>query len=235
MRNQNCQKRSKNHIDVQRKAFPEPNTVPFSGQAAPAVKGSGTNILQLNVEGLSTSKINVIEQLAYKNKALVILLQETHCPSRDKLVIPNYILAGHNPSRKHGLATFVHERLTWKLVNQSPQDSEIEWLCIEVEDHYIVNVYKPPPSQLQPSSSLCSPTPAFMLATLTVSIPIGGTTNLPTMETAWLTGRLTTPLPFYTIQRSQLVSSLDVGTQAPTRTLLLQLPYRALSRLTDVY
>ena len=169
MRNQNCQKRS----NVQRRMFPEPNSVPFSGQAAPAVKGSGSNILQLNVEGLSTSKINIIEQLAYKNKAQVILLQETHCPSTDRLVIPNYTLAGHIPSRKHGLATFVHERLKWKLVNQSPQDSEIEWMCINVEDHHIVNVNKPPPSQLQPTSI-----PVSMLATLTASISTGGTTNL---------------------------------------------------------
>ena len=47
------------------------------------------NILQLNTEGLTASKISVIEQLAYKNKALIITLKEAHCTTADKLVIPN--------------------------------------------------------------------------------------------------------------------------------------------------
>ncbi|KAJ8387233.1 hypothetical protein AAFF_G00159520 [Aldrovandia affinis] len=66
-------------------------------------------ILQLNTEGLTTSKISVIEQLAYTFKALIILLQETHCVSADKLVLPNFALAGSILSRKHGLATFIHK------------------------------------------------------------------------------------------------------------------------------
>jgi len=37
------------------------------------------SILQLNTEGLTTNKISVTEQLAYKNKAFNISLQETHC------------------------------------------------------------------------------------------------------------------------------------------------------------
>ena len=35
------------------------------------------NILQLNTEGLTENKISVIEKLAYKNKAFIIVLQET--------------------------------------------------------------------------------------------------------------------------------------------------------------
>jgi len=73
--------------------------------------------------GFTASKISVIEQLAYKNKALVIVLQETHCTTADKLVIPNFSLAGSVLSRNHGLATFVHERLEWSLVDQSPEPS----------------------------------------------------------------------------------------------------------------
>jgi len=52
------------------------------------------SILQLNTEGITANKISIIEQLAYKNKALVIVLQETHCTTADKLVIPNFSLAG---------------------------------------------------------------------------------------------------------------------------------------------
>jgi len=51
-------------------------------------------MLQLNTEGLTANKISVIEQLAYKNKAFNIVLQETHCTTVDRLVIPNFSLAG---------------------------------------------------------------------------------------------------------------------------------------------
>ena len=83
-----------------------------------------------------------------QSKALVILLQKTHCTDAEKLVLPNYQLAGSSLSRKHGLATFVHERLRYTLLDQSPPTSEIEWLCVDVDDYKIVNVYKPPPTSL---------------------------------------------------------------------------------------
>ena len=57
----------------------------------------------------------------------------------------NYQLAGFSLS----LATFVHERLRYTLLDQSPPTSEIEWLCVEVDDYKIVNVYKPPPTRLR--------------------------------------------------------------------------------------
>ena len=43
------------------------------------------SILLLNTKGLTANKISVIEQLAYKNKAFIVVLQETHCTSADKL------------------------------------------------------------------------------------------------------------------------------------------------------
>jgi len=58
-------------------------------------------------EGLTVNKISVIEHLAYKNKAYVIVLQQTHCTIAHKLVIPNFLLAGSVLSKKHGLATFL--------------------------------------------------------------------------------------------------------------------------------
>ena len=66
----------------------------------------------------------VIEQLAYKNEAFIIVLQETYCTTAEKLVIPNFSVAGSILSRNHGLATFVHERLEWSLVDQSLEQSE---------------------------------------------------------------------------------------------------------------
>jgi len=58
-----------------------------------------SNILQLNTHGLTENKVFVIEQLAYKNKAFIIVLQETHCTTADKVVIPNFSLAGSILSR----------------------------------------------------------------------------------------------------------------------------------------
>ena len=118
---------------------------PFSGRGSRNVaEDLRPNILQLNTERLTADKISVIEQLAYKNKAFIIVLQETHCTTADKLVIPNYSLAGSILSRNHCLATFVHERLELSPVDQSPEQSETEWLCVDVAGYKIVNVYKPP-------------------------------------------------------------------------------------------
>ena len=69
------------------------------------------SILQLNIEGLTASKMSVLHHLALQCEALVILLQETHCTSVERLDLPSYHLAGFSLSRKHGLVTFVHERL----------------------------------------------------------------------------------------------------------------------------
>jgi len=76
---------------------------PFSGHGSRNVAENDPrpNILQLNTEGVTENKISVIEQLAYKNKAFIIVLQETHCTNADKLVIPNFSLAGSILSRNH--------------------------------------------------------------------------------------------------------------------------------------
>ena len=101
----------------------------FSGRGMPgysrfmfyiANKFRRPTILQLNIEGLTASKMNVLHHLTMPSEALVNLLQENHCTDAEKLVLPNYQLAGSSLSRKHGLATFVHERLRYTLLDQSP-------------------------------------------------------------------------------------------------------------------
>ena len=71
--------------------------------------------------------------------------------SAERLVLPEYQLAGFSFRRRHGLATFVHELLKWTLFDQSPPTSETEWLCVDVDGCKIVNVYKPPPIRFQVS------------------------------------------------------------------------------------
>jgi len=123
-------------------------------------------ILQLNTEGLTANKISIIEQLSCKTKALIIVLQETHRTTADKLVIPNFTLVGSVLSRKHGLATFAHERLEWSLVDQSPEKSETEWLCVDVAGYKIISVYKPPRSRLTPTAIPTFPHPSPVVLNL---------------------------------------------------------------------
>ena len=133
--------------------------LPFSGHIVN--KFRRPTILQLNIQGLTASKMNVLHHLAMQSEALVILLQETHCTDAEKLVIPNYQLAGSSLSSKHGLATFVHERLKCMLFDQSPLTSEIEWPCVDVDGYKIVNVYKPPPTRLRTLDLSVFPHPVF--------------------------------------------------------------------------
>ena len=74
--------------------------LPFSGHIVN--KFQRPTILQLNIEGLTANKMNVLHHLAMQYEALVILLQETQCTDAEKLVLPNYQLAGSSLSRKHG-------------------------------------------------------------------------------------------------------------------------------------
>ena len=93
------------HLDVQ----PGPTTrqTPFSGRGDVPLSGHTVNkfqgpaVLQLNIEGLTASKMNVLHHLAVQYEALVILLQETHCNCADKPKTPGCALAGSSLSRKH--------------------------------------------------------------------------------------------------------------------------------------
>jgi len=73
--------------------------------------------MQLNTEEVNNT--SVIEQLAYKNEAFNIILQEAHCKTADQLVIPNFSPGRLVLNRRHGFATCVHERLGSSLVDHS--------------------------------------------------------------------------------------------------------------------
>ena len=107
--------------------------------------------MKLNIEGLAASKMNVLHHLTVQYEALVLLLQKSHCTCADKLTIPGFTLAVSFLSRKHCLATFVHDRLKWTLVDQFPATSETKWLCVDLDGYRMVNVYKSPLKRLQTS------------------------------------------------------------------------------------
>ena len=127
----------------------------------PTVENQGLSVLQLNADGLTKAKLEVIRQLADSNQVAVVLLQETHRTTVDNLKLPGFLLAGSIPSKHHGMATFVRTGITWSAVKRSPPDSNIEWQVREVQETTIVNVYKPPPSELYPTSLPSVPAPAI--------------------------------------------------------------------------
>ena len=108
-------RKGKPHPDVQLKhttrqtLFSGRGNVPLSGHTANKFRRPA--VLQLNIEGFTSSKMNVLHHLAVQYEALVILFHETHCTWADKLTVPCFALAGSSSSRKHDLATFVHDRL----------------------------------------------------------------------------------------------------------------------------
>ena len=161
-RNRTCQPgRLTPHPDVQ--PVPTTRQTSFSGWGDVLLSGHTVNnfrrpaVLKLNIEGLAASKMNVLNHLAVQYQALVVVLQKSHYTCADKLTIPDFTLAGSSLSRKHCLATFVHDRMKWTLV----ATSETEWLCVDVDGYRIVNVYKPPHTRLQASDLPVFPHPVL--------------------------------------------------------------------------
>lgn len=127
----------------------------------PTIEYQGLSVFQLNVEGLTTAKMEVIYHLADSHKVAAVLLQETHRDSDNILKLPGFQLAGSTHSKQHGLATFVRNNLSWTATGQSPPGSSIEWLSTKVQTTTVVNVYKPPPSMLTMASLPPAPAPAI--------------------------------------------------------------------------
>ena len=78
---------------------------------------TGPAILQLNVEGLTRSKRDIIKQLAKEHSAVVLLLQETHSSTDEDLKISGYTM----------VSAIHHQRI-----------------AAVIDGVRIVNVYKPP-------------------------------------------------------------------------------------------
>ena len=63
-------------------------------------------ILQLNVEGLTRAKRDLVRHLADEHHANIILLQETHAETEQKLEIEGFNLIDFIPSKHHGIASY---------------------------------------------------------------------------------------------------------------------------------
>ena len=160
--------------------------VPFSWRESDT-ESQDLVILQLNVEGLTLPKLDVLEHVTATTKANVVLLQETHKENKTILKLPDITLAGHTNSKYHGLATFVKNYIKWELTGKSPEDAAVEWLTIMIHDTTIVNIYKPPPIRFEQSSlSVLQPQPST-LETSTAATWTGDTRAAIKTANSWWT------------------------------------------------
>ena len=118
-------------------------------------------------------------------------------------------------SRKHGLATFVHERLRYTLLDQSPPTSEMEWLCVDVDGYKIVNVYKPPPTRLRTLDLPVFPHPCLYAGDFNCRHADWGYDDNSPDVSAWLAGKVLIVLPSYIMPRTPPVFIPAAATLAP--------------------
>ena len=106
------------------------------------------SILQLNNEGWTTAKREVLQHVAAVHDANVVLIQETHQQTEDQLKLYGFTLADRTFSAHHGIATFVKNSFTFTHVGNSEDEEPSEWHTILIDDTQITNIYHPPPAAL---------------------------------------------------------------------------------------
>ena len=110
---------------------------------------------------------------------------------------------------------FAHKQLEWSLVYQSPEQSETEWLCVDVAGYKIITSTNLHTRDSYQRLSRRSHTPVCTLVTSTANMSTGATTiHLMTVR-ALTPGQRPTTLDCCMTQRKQPVFSLTDGTSAP--------------------
>ena len=154
---------------------------------------------------LITSLCSLRHLLSYYRRPTALMQRSWYFQTANQLVFLN---------RKHGLATFVHERLRYTLLDQSPLTLEIEWLCVDVGGYKIVNVYKPPPTRLRSLDLPVFPHPCLYAGDFNCRhVDWGYDDNSPDGET-WLAGKVLIVLPSYIMPRTLPVFIPAAGTLA---------------------
>ena len=92
-----------------------------------------------------------IQKIAADNSISVILLQETHASSNEKIKIHSHLLIDSIHHPKHGIATLVRNDLPASIINRSREGSETEWITISINGEIsITNIYKPSNAPFDP-------------------------------------------------------------------------------------
>lgn len=107
--------------------------------------GDSLRILQLNIEGISAPKCEVLENVLYEKKIDVAALQETHLTQEGpRSAVRGNTMIGALHHKQFGIATYVKDDLlpsTQVLPTMTINSSSVG---IQINDITIVNVYKPP-------------------------------------------------------------------------------------------
>ena len=135
-------------------------------------------------------------------------------------------------SKKHGLATFVHEGFGWTLANQSLDRSAVESLCVDVNGVKIVNDYKPSTSRMIPSATPVFPHPCLYAGEFNCQrADWGYNTTSPDGQSLvdWATKS-----NLALLHNSKDASSLNTGTLVPTQTWPLRARVTSVGKWTDI-
>ena len=109
--------------------------------------GRSLRIYQLNVEGMSRAKGEIIAKTTRKHKVDVLLLQETHIGDAindTRLHINGFQLVAAVYHAKYGIATYVRCNLLNVSIISESSLNDVFIATIKVGDLTIMNVYKPP-------------------------------------------------------------------------------------------
>ena len=144
-------------------------------------------------------------EVVMESERPVQLYPKIHWDWTGWLTIPGFALAWSSLSRKHGLATFVHDWLTWTLVDHSPATSDTEWLYVDdwtlmvIESSVFTNFHL---RDCKCLISQCSLTLFFMLGILIVCMSTGVIEPAVVMGSALLLGQALLALSLSTTQRT---------------------------------
>lgn len=110
--------------------------------------GDMIRIMQLNIEGISKPKCEVLEKLLYEEIIDIVAIQETHL-SQDgpRSEVRGYTMVGALHHEKFGIATYVKDDLL-PSTQVLPAINALS-VGIKINDVTIVNVYKPPSAEFQ--------------------------------------------------------------------------------------
>ena len=129
----------------------------------------------------------------------------------------------------------MQEKLSWSLSGQSSNDSDIKWLCVDICGFKIINVYKPPPSQVTPTSIPMFSHPCLYAGDFNWQHTNWGCTNTNEDGSCLATWAAGGNLSLLHDPKEPASFSQDVGDRRPTLTLHLQVSMTTTNFPADVF
>lgn len=128
--------------------------------------GKQWRIMQINIEGISRSKGEVLSKLLKDHCVDVVMIQETHTDSMESLQnrgkVPGYSIVMAENSNVHGIPTYVRNDILCSVNDVKSTSCNGIYTCtIRVGEMYMTNVYKSPVVQWPDSVLNIFPHPAI--------------------------------------------------------------------------